>query len=199
MKYVDRAFAMTLTAFTLGSIAGAVAVFSIPPFEGFVATLLTVRLLAPVQTAAGFGNTVLILLIFSNNCVPVLLSYLYPIILGRIRWTPPLFSATMRRLLAAYSLLAGFLVGFLNLGATLAWARINGGWMLVDRLVATSWLHGPLEFLFILLAVAEPLRLTSGMERGGELVERRNEDWKLFCFCLIGLLVSALVEVLARA
>jgi hypothetical protein len=63
----------------------------------------------------------------------------------------------------------------------------------------TSWLHGPLEFLFVLLAVAEPLRLTKIKDGRIGLVDAVKEDWKLLCICLLGLLASAMIEVFVLA
>ena len=199
MKFIDRAFATTVAVFALGSVAGALAVSSLPPLRVMIGTLLVVRLLKPVQEASLFGSSVLVMLIFANNSTTVLLSFVYPLILGKVRWTPTPSQKTMKLLLGGFSALAGFLIGFLNLGAILAWAWENGGWLMLQHLLAVSWLHGPVEFLFILLAVAEPLRLRGIANRGIGLVDAVKEDWKLICICLIGLLASAIVQVLARA
>jgi hypothetical protein len=199
MKFIDRAFAITVAAFALGSVTGAVAVFALPPLNTFVGTLLTVRLLGPVREASMFGSIALALLIFGNNSITVLLSFLYPFILGKVSWTPAPSLGTMNRLLAWFSGLAGFLIGFFDLGATLGWAWEKGGGLWVYRLLARSWLHGPLEFLFVLLAVAEPLRLTKMKDRRISLVDAVKEDWKLFCICLLGLLASAMIEVFVLA
>lgn len=199
MKFIDRAFATTLTAFAIGSFTGALAVSTFPPMNTFVGTLLAVRLLAPVQEVSVFGSTALVLLIFANNSTTVLLSFLYPFILGKVHWTPTPSPKTTKRLLAWFTLLAGFLIGFFNLGAILMWALESGGWPRLYRLLVTSWLHGPLEFLFILLAVAEPLRLAESADGWTGLVEAVKEDWKLISICLVGLLASSVVEVLALA
>ena len=198
MKFIDRAFAITLTAFALGSVTGALAIFTLQPFKTFVGALLLARLLAPVREVSVFGSAALVLLIFANNSATVLLSFLYPIILAKVRWTPTPPAKTMRHLLAWFSVLAGFLIGFFNLGATLTWAWESRGPTRFDRLLASSGLHGPFEFLFILLAVAEPFRLTMTGVGWGELSSAIRKDWKLLCFCLIGLLISATVEVLVR-
>ena len=199
MKFIDRAFAITVAAFALGSVTGALAVFALPPLNTFVGTLLTVRLLGPVREASMFGSIALVLLIFGNNSITVFLSFLYPFVLGKVRWTPAPSLETMNRLLAWFSGFAAFLIGFFDLGATLGWAWVNGGGLWAYRLLVTSWLHGPLEFLFVLLAVAEPLRLTKITGGGIALVDTLKEDWKLLCICLVGLLASAIVEVFVLA
>jgi len=199
MKFLDRAFAITVAAFTLGSATGVVAVSTVPALNTFVGTLLTVRLLGPVREASTFGSIALILLIFGNNSITVFLSFLYPFILGKVRWTPAPSPGTMNRLLAWFSELAGFLIGLFDLGATLGWAWKNGGGLWVHQLLATSWLHGSLEFLFVLLAVAEPLRLTKTTGEGIAPVDTLKEDRKLLCICLVGLLASAIVEVFVLA
>jgi len=199
MKFIDRAFAITVAAFALGSVTGVLAVSTLPALNTFVGTLLTVRLLGPVREASIFGSIALVLLIFGNNSITVFLSFLYPFVLGKVRWTPAPSLGTMNRLLAWFSGLAGFLIGFFDLGATLGWAWKNGGLLWVHRLLATSWLHGPLEFLFVLLAVAEPLRLTKITGGGIAPVDTLKEDWKLLCISLVGLLASAIVEVFVLA
>ena len=97
----------------------------------------------------------------------------------------------MNRLLSSFSKLCGFLIGFLDLGATLTVAYTNGGEGLLNKLIATSWFHAPLEFFFVLLAVAEPLRLVG---RSG-MLNLVRKDFGLLVICVLGLLVSALVEV----
>lgn len=199
MRPVDRAFAITLAAFAAGSTAGIDAVLGLPPLQPLIGSLLETRMLTPVTAVSAFGDVALVLLIFANNSVPVLLSFLWPFILGKVCWTPPLAASTMGRLLGAYTVLVAFLVGFFDLGATLGWAWLAGGDALVSRLLVASWLHGPFEFLFVLLAVSEPLRLTSTTKGYGDLVAATKKDWKLALACLAGLLLTAVVEVLMRS
>ena len=88
------------------------------------------------------------------------------------------------------------LVGFFNLGATLMLALELGGLPLLIRLLEKSWLHGPSEFFFVLLCVAEPARMM-GIPSGGDgIVGSLRGGRELLLISLIGLLVSASIEVL---
>jgi hypothetical protein len=175
----------------LGSLAGALLTALLAPFRNFMAFLLNTRAIMPVRTASAVGDAAVMLLIFANNSVPVLLSFLYPAIIGKVRWSPPLRAQTRNRLFLAFSLLTGGLVGFFNLGATLMLASELGGLTLVIRLLETSWLHGPLEFFFVLLCVAEPSRMV-GIRSGGDgIVGSLRGDMVLLLISLIGLLVYA--------
>jgi len=197
MKFIDIAFGATLVAFGLGSLAGtAVTAYSLT-FRGFLLLLINSRLVAPVRAATALGGIAVMLLIFLNNCVPVALSFAYPLVIGKVRWEPPLRKATANRLLTALSLLTGSLLGFFNLGATLTLVAELRGPAMVMRLVETSWVHAPLEFLFVLVCVAEPLRLAL-QEKGREnFVKLLRGDASLLFICLIGLLASAAIEVFA--
>lgn len=196
MKFVDRAFGATLLAFALGSLVGALMIAFFPTFRTLMIFLLTVRAIGPLRAATSLGEVAVTLLVFLNNCVPVLLSFLYPGIIAKVRWVPPIRNITRNRLFAAFSLLVGGLVGFFDLGATLMLASEIGGMSLVDRLMAMSWIHAPLEFLFVLICVAEPLRIARGGTVGKRIVASLRVDLKLLCISLLGLLVSAIIEVI---
>ncbi|MGP8069266.1 MAG: hypothetical protein ACLP5V_05205 [Candidatus Bathyarchaeia archaeon] len=196
MKFIDRAFGATLLAFALGSLAGAVLIAFFTTFGRFMAFLLTSRAIAPLRAATTLGGTAVTLLVFLNNCVPVLLSFLYPAIIAKVRWEPPIRDATRSRLLAAFSLLAGGLIGFFDLGSTLMLASEIGGWVMVSRLLATSWIHAPLEFLFVLICVAEPLRIARERTAGKGIIGSLRGDLRLLFISLLGLLVSAIIEVI---
>lgn len=196
MKFIDRAFGATLLAFVFGSLAGALLIAFFATFRKFMAFLLTARAIAPLRAASTLGGIAVTLLVFLNNCVPVLLSFLYPVIIAKVRWKPPIRDRTRNVLLGTFSLLAGGLLGFFDLGATLMLASEMGGVIMVNRLLATSWVHAPLEFLFVLICVAEPLRITGRRTIGEGLVESLRGDLKLLFISLLGLLVSAVIEVL---
>jgi len=58
--------------------------------------------------------------------------------------------------------------------------------------------HGPLELTFVLLCVAEPLRIvltTDDLE--AKLVKRLKGDVRLLQGCVLGLFISASIEVFA--
>ena len=196
MKLIDRAFGATLLAFVLGSLAGALLIAFSATFRKFMAFLLTARAIAPLRAASTLGGVAVTMLVFFNNCVPVLLSFLYPAVIAKVRWKPPIRDPTRNHLLAAFSLLAGGLLGFLDLGATLMLASENGGVIMVNRLLATSWIHAPLEFLFVLICVAEPLRIAGRRMVSEQLVRALRGDLKLLVISLLGLLVSAVIEVI---
>ncbi|HXZ90992.1 MAG TPA: hypothetical protein VEG61_08010 [Candidatus Dormibacteraeota bacterium] len=198
MKFIDIAFGATLVAFGLGSIAGALVTLLSSTFREFLLFLINSRVITPVRTAFSLGPVAAVLLIFFNNCIPVALSFLYPLILGKVRWTPPIRKAIMIRLLAAFSLLTGTLLGFFNLGATLALVAELRGLSTVNGLLATSLVHAPLEFLFILACGSEPLRLAVRRVRGDEIVRLLREDTSLLFISLVGLLASAAIEVFAH-
>ena len=185
-------------AFGLGSIAGALVTAFSSTFRGFMLLLINSRATTPVRAAFSLGSLAVMLLIFFNNCVPVVLSFLYPLILGRVRWTPPIRKVVMIRLLAAFSLLTGGLLGFFNLGATLTLVAELRGIGIVKGLLATSWVHAPLEFLFVLACVSEPLRLAARRLGWDEIVRFLRADANLLLISLLGLLASAAIEVFAR-
>jgi hypothetical protein len=199
MKFIDIAFGVTLVAFGLGALAGAFVTASSLTFRDFMLLLINLRIVGPVRVATEFGRLSLMLLIFLNNCVPVTLSFAYPLIIGKVSWTPPLRASLRNSLLTAFSLLTGGLLGFFNLGATLMLVQKIGGPTLLNALLRSSWLHGPLEFLLVLACVAEPLRLTLRPRNGDEIVRFLRADTKLLFICLAGLIASAAIEVFAAA
>ena len=184
--------------FGLGSLAGAVVTAFSSTFREFLLLLINSRVITPVRTASSLGAVAVMLLIFFNNCVPVALSFSYPLILGKVRWTPPIKKTVMIRLLTAFSLLTAGLLGFFNLGATLTLVEELRGPSMVNGLLATSWVHAPLEFLFVLACVSEPLRLAVRRGKGEEVVRFLRTDGDLFLISLVGLLASAAIEVFAR-
>jgi hypothetical protein len=198
MKFIDRAFGATLVAFGLGSLAGALVTALSSTFREFLLLLINSRVTTPVRAAYSLGAVALMLLIFLNNCIPVGLSFVYALILGKVRWTPQIRKVIMIRLLAAFSLLTGGLLGFFNLGATLMLVAELRGPSTVNGLLATSWLHAPLEFLFVLACVSEPLRLAVRRVGREEIKGFLRADANLFFISLVGLLASAAIEVFAR-
>jgi len=197
MKPIDASFGATLAAFCLGSLAGAFATAVSTSFRGFMLLLINWRIIAPVQSASELGKLALMTLIFLNNCVPVALSFIYPLMLGKIRWTPPMRKATMDRLLTAFSLLTGGLLGFFNLGATLMLVETIRGPAVLVALMRTSFVHAPLEFLFVLACVAEPLRVSRRTQNVVDITKSLRSDTTLLAVCLIGLVASAAIEVFA--
>jgi len=197
MKCIDTAFGITLAAFCLGSLAGALITALSPSFRGFMLLLINLRVLAPVQSTAEFGKLALMMLIFLNNCIPVALSFAYPLIIGKTHWTPPMRKVMMVRLLTAFSLLTAGLLGFFNLGATLMLVEELKGQTALNAILQTSWIHAPLEFLFVLACVAEPLRLTRRARSVDDIAKFLRSDTSLLAACLAGLIVSAAIEVFA--
>jgi len=195
MKFIDRAFGTTLLAFATGSLAGALLIAFSATFRKFMAFLLTARAIAPIRAASTLGGIAVTMLVFLNNCLPVLLSFLYPAIIAKVQWQPPIRDPTRNHLLAAFSLVAAGLLGFFDLGATLMLASKIGGAIMVNRLLATSWIHAPLEFLFVLICVAEPLRVARRRIVGKGIIGSLRGDLKLLFISLLGLLVSAVIEV----
>ena len=195
MKLVDIAFGATLVAFALGTLAGGFVTVASHTFRTFLLLLITSRIIGPVRATSAFGQIALMLLVFSNNCIPVILSFAYPFIIGKARWTPPMTLAVRRRLLMAFSLLTAGLLGFFNLGATLTLVASLKGLSAVTGLLATSWLHAPLEFFFVLTGIAEPFRLRRTEQ--DKIVQLLRVDVTILMICLIGLFASAAIEVLA--
>ena len=156
--------------------------------------LLLVRVLEPVRGAMILGGLVVVILIFANNAIPVLLSFLYPILLARIHWTPPLTRNRRWLLLTGYSLLAAYLVGFFDLGASLGSILFERGGSVVISLLRYSWLHGPIEFTLILLCIAEPARIAARTGNGSGITSFDREGGFLVLVSLIGLLAAAILE-----
>ena len=188
---IDRAFGLTLLSFFTGTITGFIAVYSNQSIQHRMLVLLQYRVVTPIQGAISVSPTAAFLLIAGNNTLPVLLSFIYPILLGKIRWTPPLTEKRLNMLLVSFSTLCGFMIGFFNLGGTLTVAYMLGGQTLLNRLVAASWIHAPLEFFFVLLGVAEPLRLVGRKD----ILNAVRKDSAVIFICVIGLLLSAAIEI----
>lgn len=193
MQFVDRSFAISAVMFGVGAATGFLVAGLFPGLRGATVALLQVRVLGPLHSAMMIGNVAVVVLIFANNAVPVLLSFLYPVLLARVTWTPPLTKGRRQLLLTGYTLLAAFLLGFLDLGATLGSILFERGAAFVGSLLTHSWLHGPIEFAFILLSISEPARVALRQGRSS-FVPYERKDRVLLLSCLVGLLVSAMLE-----
>jgi hypothetical protein len=99
--------------------------------------------------------------------------------------------------LTGFSLLTGGLIGFLNLGATLMLVLEVGGFGMLNRLVAASWVHAPFEFFFVLISVAEPARIMFNRVDEAGMAGVLGGDLKILLISLVGLLASAVIEVFA--
>lgn len=194
LRIGDRPFTFSLSAFGVGALAGFLTAVLVPAFRGAMIGMLQVRVLEPVQGAIAIGGFAVVVLIFANNSVPVLLSFLYPILLVRIPWTPPLTRRRRRLLLTGYSFLAAFLVGFLDLGASLGSILFERGQSVVVSLMRHSWLHGPLEFGLVLLCIAEPARIAMREDTASGVASFNRKDAALLLCCLVGLLLAAILE-----
>jgi hypothetical protein len=115
----------------------------------------------------------------------------------KVEWTPPLTEERRNVFMGSFTTLCAFLIGIFDLGGVLAVAWEMGGISLLMRLLSTSAVHGPLEFILVLLCVSEPLRIiwTSRGDTIEEAKEKLRDDVWLLLICLIGLFVSAVVEV----
>ena len=196
MKFIDRAFALTITVFLAGACAGAVLVVLSVSARSLVTSMLQSRMLAPLQAVSPFGNFAVFLLVFLNNSVPVVLSFAYPFALCKIAWTPPLTDQRRFIFLISYTFAVAFLVGFFSFGAPLSVAWLAGGAKLSLSLLSGAWIHGPLEFGFVLVCVAEPLRIAwVTLEKSLRML---SDDRVLLLVSIAGLLASAGVEVFLR-
>jgi hypothetical protein len=196
MRFIDRPLALTVAVFLIGAFIGAILVVLSSNIREFAMMLLQARMLSPVQTVSHLGNIAVFLLIFVNNCVPAVLSFIYPLVLARINWTPPLTERRNFLLLSCYTFVAAFLIGFFSLGAPLATGWVLGGTSMLFSLISTASVHGPLEFAFVLVCVAEPLRIaraTKGMSARALL-----DDWPLLAVSILGLLGSSAIEVFLK-
>jgi hypothetical protein len=197
MKYLDRSYAAIVTVFFAGAITGAITVVLDSNAADFAMTLLQARMLSPIRTASHFGNLAVFLLIFLNNSVPVVLSFVYPLVITSIKWTPPMSNRRRSLFFASYSFIVAFFTGFFSLGAPLAISWMLVGSKAVPALFSEMWIHGPLELALVLACVAEPLRLAwvrEGVGSRGKLVGDRG----LLAFSIAGLLVAAAMEVFLR-
>ena len=186
---------LAFAIFLLGSLAGSILVVTVPLVRGPLILFLQARMISPINAVSHFGKAALTLLVFVNNTIPALLSFLYPLIIANVNWTPPLTRRNKRILLGGFSGVCAFLVGFFGFGIALAIGWVVGGRFLFFNLLASATVHGPLEILFVLLCSSEPLRLAEQHDRI-ELMTHLRQDLKLLIFCLFGLLLSAAIEVL---
>jgi len=194
MRIIGRAFGITLGCFLLGTAAGVLAVFVLPGFRDLVLGLIQARVLAPIRAVSAFGRLAVILLVFANNSIPVMLSFLYPFLITKVRWTPPLTFRQRRYLLTAFTAITSFMIGFFSLGAALAVEWLSAGANGVLFLLSSASVHGPLEFALVLVCVAEPLRL-AGFADDSTSMRMLRDDLKLLLFSILGLFVSASIEV----
>lgn len=156
--------------------------------------MIQVRMLSPIQSASRVGSIALVLLVFANNSVPAVLSFLYPLIVAKVNWTPSLTKKQVRILMIGYTYLSAFLTGFFGVGATLGLALVLGGTMAAVAILFTARVHAPLELFFVLVCIAEPLRLAE--VQVGEVTGILRRHVALLLISLIGLLLSAGIEVL---
>jgi hypothetical protein len=193
MKFIDRPFGLTVTVFLTGASAGAgLTIFSQSVRELTIA-LLQARMISPIQTVSHFGDIAVFLLILLNNSVPAVLSFVYPLAILRIKWTPPLTKQRYFLFLGGYTFIVAFLVGFFSLGAPLGTGWVLGGTEILLSLISGALVHGPLEFAFVLVCVAEPLRIARLTREVA--AERLSNDWELLAVAIVGLLVSGAIEV----
>jgi hypothetical protein len=193
MKFVDRPFALAVAVFVIGAFAGAGSTALSSDLRELALELLQARMISPIQTVSHLGDIAVLLFIFLNNLAPVILSFLYPMVLLRISWTPPLTKERRLLFLGGYTFIVAFLVGFFSLGAPLGTGWALGGAKMLLSLTLGILVHGPLEFAFVLICVAEPLRITYAAR---EVATRRLVDDRILLpVSIIGLLLSAVIEV----
>jgi len=193
IRFVDRPFAVSVLIFGVGALTGFLVSSLLPPLQYVMIALLRVRVLEPVSSAEVFGSGAVLTLIFVNNAVPVLLSFLYPALLASLQFKPPLTDHKRGLLLTGYSVLAAFLLGFLDLGASLGSVLFTRGASLVIYLLSHSWLHAPIEFTFVVAGVSEPARIAL-RKYDFQLFPFRRRDGVLLLVCLVGLLLSGTIE-----
>jgi hypothetical protein len=193
MKFIDRALAATVAVFVMGTMIGAFTIVLFSPFRDAFTMIIQVRMLSPIQTAAKAGSVALLGLVFLNNSIPAVLSFLYPLAVARISWTPPLTQKRRRILMAGYTYLSGLLAGFFGVGLPLGLAWVLGGMKAAISLLFVARIHGPLELFFVLVCLAEPLRLADAS--GSKITGILRGHLRLLWAALIGLLVSAGIEV----
>jgi hypothetical protein len=196
MRFIDHALALTVAVFLIGAFIGAILVVLSSNIRKFAIMLFQARMLFPVQTVSHLGDIAVFLLIFVNNCVPAVFSFIYPLVIARIKWTPPLSERRNFLFLSGYSFLVAFLIGFFSLGAPLATAWALGGTQMLLSLIFGAWAHGPMEFTFVLVCAAEPLRIARVATEVAK--SRLFHDRGLLAVSIAGLLVSGAVEVFLR-
>jgi hypothetical protein len=197
MRFIDRALGLAVGVFFAGAFAGVLLVNLSSSARDFALLLLQARVVVPMRAVSGFGNVIVFTAIFLNNSVPVFLSFLYPFALGKINWTPPLTVRRRSIFLGSYTIITAFLTGLFSLGAPIGVASALGGLVVVTSFLSEARIHGPLELAFVLVCIAEPLRIIPSSE--GDLVRRLREDRWLLPLSLAGLLASAAIEVFLRA
>jgi hypothetical protein len=193
MKFIDRPFGLTMIVFIIGASAGAGSTALFQDVRELALALFQARMISPLETVSHLGNIPLFFLIFANNSVPAVLSFAYPFVILRIKWTPPLTAERFLLFLGGYTFAASFLVGFFSLGAPLGTAWVLGGSKMIHSLVYGAALHGPLEFAFVLVCVAEPFRIA--LLKGEMAAERLSDDFKLLAVAIVGLAASGATEV----
>jgi hypothetical protein len=194
LEFLDRRLAATFAVFFVGALFGCFTVTLSPSFRDIFISIIQVRMLSPIQSASRVGSIALILLVFANNSVPAVLSFLYPLIVAKVNWTPPLTKKQMRILMIGYTYLSAFLTGFFGVGATLGLAWVLGGTMAAVAILFTSRVHAPIELFFVLVCIAEPLRLAEVQVSEVTVMLRRHIA--LLLISLMSLLLSAGIEVL---
>jgi hypothetical protein len=194
MRYIDRAFAFAVLSFLGGACIGATLVLLSSNVREFAVMLLQARMVYPLRAVSPYGSIATFLVVFMNNSVPAVLSFAYPLAIARITWTPPLSDRRMSLLLGAYTYTATSLVGLFSLGMPLAIGWAIGGSNLFFTLISRARIHGPLEFGFVLVCLAEPLRLV-WTKKQGEVLRKLSDDRQLLIASIVALLVSAAIEV----
>jgi hypothetical protein len=193
MKFIDRPFGVTVAVFLIGALAGAGLTVLSPDVRELALGLFQARMISPIQAASRLGDIALFLLVFANNVVPAVLSFAYALAIVRVDWTPPLSRHRRNLFLGGYTILAAFLVGFFSLGAPIGAVWALAGINALESLLSGAIVHGPLEFAFVLLCIAEPFRITTLTEQMA--TTRLSADSKLLGVAVLGLVASAAVEV----
>jgi hypothetical protein len=193
MRFIDHASALAVVVFLIGGCTGAILVVLSSNIRELAIILFQARMLSPVRTVSHLGDIAVFLLIFVNNCVPAVLSFIYPLVMAKINWTPPLTERRNFLFLSGYTYAAAFLIGFFSLGAPLATGWVLGGTSMLFSLISTARIHGPLEFAFVLVCVAEPLRIARVKREVA--TSRLSHDLGLLTVSVLGLLASAAIEV----
>jgi hypothetical protein len=183
-----------LLSFGLGTLTGFLIAAAVPVFRVLMMGMWWVRVLEPAKSASLIGGYAVVALIFTNNAIPVLLSFVYPMLLARIPWAPPLTKTRNAALLTWYTLLTAYLVGFFDVGGTLGSLLFDRGATFVGSILRHAWLHGPIELAVILLCVAEPARIAQRERSSSETSMFTRHDVFLLVGSLVGLFVSAVLE-----
>ena len=104
-----------------------------------------------VDASRSFACTVMLSVLGNLSDHALVLSFVYPLAIAGIKWIPPLTERRNFFLLSGYTFVAAFLMGFFSLGTPLATAWAIGGVKILLPLISGAWIHGPLEFAFVLL------------------------------------------------